>query len=66
MSETLTDVVPVILAGGSTLLGVIIAVPAVLGAHGFQLWVDKLTGNTEQALNVNSLQMEGVCTEALA
>lgn len=50
----------------TTAAGLIIAVPALLGAHGFQLWVEKLTASTEQALNINSLQMEGVCTEALA
>ena len=74
--DTLGDhhgpVEPAMLAEGlgiamkTTAAGLIIAVPAVLGAHGFQLWVDKLTASTEQALNVNSLQMEGVCTEALA
>lgn len=74
--DTLGDhhgpVEPAMLAEGlgiamkTTAAGLIIAVPAMLGAHGFQLWVDKLTASTEQALNVNSLQIEGVCTEALA
>lgn len=74
--ETLGDhhgpVEPAMLAEGlgiamkTTAAGLIIAVPAVLGAHGFQLWVDRLTASTEQALNVNSLQMEGICTKALA
>ena len=74
--DTLGDhhgpVEPAMLAEGlgvamkTTAAGLMIAVPAMLGAHGFQLWVDQLIASTEQALNVNSLQLEGVCTEALA
>lgn len=44
----------------TTAAGLIIAIPAVLGAHGFQLWVDKLVSMTEQGLNVANLRLEGV------
>lgn len=74
--DTLGDhhgpVEPAMLAEGlgiamkTTAAGLLIAVPAMLGAHGFQLWVDKLTTSTEQAINVNSLKIAGICTEALA
>ncbi len=49
----------------TTAAGLIIAVPAVIGAHGFQVWVDRLIAITEQVLNVGNLRIEGVCTEAL-
>lgn len=44
----------------TTAAGLIIAIPAVLGAHGFQLWVDKLISMTEHGLNVANLSLEGV------
>jgi biopolymer transport protein ExbB len=49
----------------TTAAGLIIAIPAVVGAHGFQLWVDKLISMTEQVLNIGNLRIEGVCIEAL-
>ncbi|MEH6357843.1 MAG: MotA/TolQ/ExbB proton channel family protein [Pseudomonadales bacterium] len=49
----------------TTAAGLIIAVPAMLGAHLYQLWVDKLTHAAEQFLNIHSLNSEGICTEAL-
>ncbi|PIE25265.1 MAG: biopolymer transporter ExbB [Neptuniibacter caesariensis] len=49
----------------TTAMGLIIAVPAVIGAHGFQLWVDKLVALTEQAINMHNLHIDGVCTEEL-
>lgn len=62
---------PAMLAGGlgiamkTTAAGLVIAVPALLGAHGFQLWVDRLIVRTEYGLNIGNLQIAGVCTEAL-
>ncbi len=50
----------------TTAAGLIIAVPALLGAHGFNLWIDKLIATSTQLLNISNLQLEGVCTEALA
>ena len=49
----------------TTAAGLIIAVPAMLGAHLYQLWVDKLTHAAEQFLNIHSLNSEGICTDAL-
>lgn len=49
----------------TTAAGLIIAVPAMLGAHLYQLWVDKLSHSAEQFLNIHSLNSEGVCTESL-
>ncbi len=49
----------------TTAVGLIIAIPALAGAHGFQLWVDKLISIAEQVLNVNNLRIDGVCVEAL-
>ncbi|RTE66314.1 MotA/TolQ/ExbB proton channel family protein [Amphritea opalescens] len=49
----------------TTAAGLIIAIPAVVGAHGFQLWVDKLVSMAEQVLNVGNLRIEGVSIEAL-
>ncbi|MEW5248164.1 MotA/TolQ/ExbB proton channel family protein [Microbulbifer sp. 2201CG32-9] len=62
---------PALLAGGlgvamkTTAAGLIIAVPTLLFAHLFQLWVEKLTYATEKVMNMHSLQTEGVCTRAL-
>ena len=50
----------------TTAAGLIIALPAVLGAHGFQLWVDKFIQGIEHDMNIHNLTLEGVCTEALA
>ncbi|MBD1391324.1 MotA/TolQ/ExbB proton channel family protein [Neiella sp. HB171785] len=50
----------------TTAAGLIIAVPAMLGAHGFQLWVDKLVSRAEYVINISSLKIDGVGTEALA
>ncbi|MBW8191588.1 MotA/TolQ/ExbB proton channel family protein [Neiella marina] len=50
----------------TTAAGLIIAVPAMLGAHGFQLWVDKLVSRAEHAINISSLKIDGVVNEALA
>lgn len=62
---------PSLLAGGlgiamkTTAVGLTIAVPAMLGAHLYQLWADKLTQSCEQFLNLQSLNSEGICTKAL-
>lgn len=50
----------------TTAAGLIIAVPAVLGAHGFQLWVDKLIQRIEHTMNLHNLELEGICVESLA
>lgn len=44
----------------TTAVGLIIAVPAVLGVHGFQLWVDKLVAIAEHGINVDNLKLDGV------
>ena len=62
---------PSMLAGGlgiamkTTAAGLIIALPAVLGAHGFQRWVERLIHQTEHAMNVHDLELEGICTKAI-
>lgn len=50
----------------TTAAGLIIAVPAVLGAHGFQVWIDKLVHSIEHTMNIQNLAIDGVCVEALA
>lgn len=63
---------PSMLAGGlgiamkTTAAGLIIAVPAVLGVQGYQLWVDKLVSVAEHQINVNNLKIDGVGTEVWA
>lgn len=63
---------PALLADGlglamkTTACGLIIAIPALLGAYLYQLWVDKLIGACEHALNLYSLRCAGLCTAALA
>jgi len=64
-------IVPALLAEGlgmamkTTAAGLIIAVPAVLGAHGFQLWIDRLIQHVEHRMNIDNLTIDGICTEAL-
>jgi biopolymer transport protein ExbB len=54
------------LAGGlgiamkTTAAGLIIAVPALVGAHGFNMWVDQLISGTEQFINLQLLKLDGV------
>jgi biopolymer transport protein ExbB len=61
---------PAMLAGGlglamkTTAAGLLIAVPAVCGAQGLQLWVDKLIATTEQTINLTNLHLDGLITEA--
>lgn len=63
---------PALLARGlgiamkTTAAGLVIAMPAVLGAHGFQLWVDRLVSRSEHCLNIGNLRIDDVCTKALA
>lgn len=70
LGEHRGPVEPALLAQGlgvamkTTAAGLIIAVPALLGAHGFQLWVDKLAAAAEQLVNVDNLRLDGICTEA--
>lgn len=54
------------LAMKTTACGLIIAIPALLGAYLYQLWVDKLISSCEHALNIHSLRCAGICTAALA
>jgi biopolymer transport protein ExbB len=51
------------LAMYTTAAGLTIALPALAGAHGFQLWIDHLFHNTEQRMNQVNLMMEGVDME---
>jgi len=46
--------------------GLIIALPALLGAHGFQMWADRLIQGIEHSINIHNLELDGVCIEALA
>lgn len=43
----------------TTAAGLIIAVPALAGAQGFQLWAESLIRGCEHAMNINSLALEG-------
>lgn len=54
------------LAMKTTAMGLIIAIPAMLGAYLYQLWTDKLIHSCEHELNLRALRCSGVCTEALA
>ena len=62
---------PSLLAGGlgiamkTTAAGLIIAVPALLGAQVFQLWVEKLIHAAEKSMNLHSLKNDGISIEAL-
>lgn len=49
----------------TTAAGLGIAIPTLLCAHGFQIWSDKLVQSTEKKMNIQNLQLDGVCTEAL-
>ena len=49
----------------TTAAGLIIAVPAVLGAHGLQWWVEHIIRLTEQAINIKNLQLDSINVEAL-
>lgn len=48
------------LAMGTTAAGLLIAVPAMTGAHLYQLWVDRLLGRAELVLNQVNLGLAGV------
>lgn len=50
----------------TTAAGLCIAIPALLCAHGFQMWGDKLIQTTEKNMNIQNLKLDGVCTDALA
>lgn len=50
----------------TTAAGLCIAIPSLLCAHGFQIWGDKLIQATEKIMNIQNLQLDGICTEALA
>lgn len=68
--ESLADhrgpIEPALLADGlglamyTTAVGLVIALPALGGAHGFQLWIDKMIHNAEHTMNHMNLFMDGV------
>ncbi|MFT6123501.1 MAG: biopolymer transport protein ExbB [Oleiphilaceae bacterium] len=49
----------------TTAAGLVIAVPALLGAHGFQIWVDKIVQTIEQKMNLHNLELDGISVELL-
>ena len=49
----------------TTAAGLIVAVPALLGAHGFKIWADKIVQTTEHKMNVHNLELDGISTELL-
>jgi biopolymer transport protein ExbB len=57
---------PALLADGlglamyTTAVGLAIALPALAGAHGFQIWIDTLVHRAEHCMNHMSLMMDGV------
>lgn len=62
---------PALLAGGlgiamkTTAAGLFIAIPALSGVHGLQLWCDHLIDTTQNQSNVQNLQTDGVDCELL-
>ncbi|MFT6906416.1 MAG: biopolymer transport protein ExbB [Oleiphilaceae bacterium] len=49
----------------TTAAGLVIALPALLGAHGFQIWVDKIVQTIEQKMNLQNLEIDGISIELL-
>jgi biopolymer transport protein ExbB len=47
----------------TTAMGLIIALPALAGAHGFQIWIDKIIYRTEHDMNTMNLLFDGVAME---
>ena len=68
--ETLADhtgpIEPSLLADGlgmamyTTAIGLIIALPALAGAHGFQIWIDRIIYCTEHDMNTMNLLFDGI------
>jgi len=50
----------------TTAAGLIIAIPAILGAHLFELWADRLITTTTHRLNLQNLQLDGICTKVIS
>ena len=48
------------LAMHTTAVGLIIALPALAGAHGFQIWIDRILYRVEHGMNQMNLFMDGV------
>ena len=48
------------LAMYTTAVGLIIALPALAGAHGLQIWIDKIIHNAEHSMNQMNLFMDGI------
>jgi biopolymer transport protein ExbB len=57
---------PSLLANGlglamyTTAAGLIIALPALAGAHGFQIWIDRIINRAEHTMNQVNLLMDGI------
>ncbi|ARN73761.1 MotA/TolQ/ExbB proton channel family protein [Oceanicoccus sagamiensis] len=68
--ESLADhrgpIEPALLADGlglamyTTAVGLVIALPALAGAHGFQIWIDKIIHRTEHSMNTMNLLIDGI------
>ena len=48
------------LAMHTTAAGLVIALPALAGAHGFQIWIDKIIHRVEYSMNQMNLLLDGV------
>ncbi len=48
------------LAMHTTAAGLLIALPALAGAHGFLMWIDHIIGNTEHVMNQMNLMIQGI------
>jgi biopolymer transport protein ExbB len=44
----------------TTAIGLVIALPALAGAHGFQIWIDKIIYRAEYMMNDMNLLFDGV------
>lgn len=72
LAHTNGGIVPSDLAAGlglamsTTAAGLIIALPAILGAQLLQIWIDRVIGDIEHALNHCNLHLEGISVIATA
>ena len=66
LSDHQGPIEPALLADGlvlamyTTAAGLIIAMPALAGAHGYQIWIDKIIHRAEQSMNQMNLFMDGI------
>lgn len=69
LSDHSGPIEPSLLADGlgmamhTTAVGLIIALPALAGAHGFQIWIDRIIYRTEHGMNTMNLLFDGVALE---